>query len=260
MSLPKVNNTPSTAFEAEDETVAAPAAAKSVAAKSTAVAVKSSNAVAVATKASELAKLVTEIKDKLPLAYGDAPTFKAKSGGQIVGGNSATEATKLGRWIQVSLLSWSDRQEISPGSDSPDAKDLVAYSEDNLTVTNILGDDMAEHVGKTIPEYLKVLREEYNMPKAAARRMVDLLVYVLDAEKSTDYTNSTAIITLPPSSIRSFDGYMSKLSQIALAQARGLPVKVPEDPLTFFLYCEGASKDGKEWTKLSVSTTLPKDL
>ena len=263
------------AFEEDDEGVAtmvaeapapapaeapAPTPAPALASAETAVVVAAKTAVAAANAFTSLSEQISSLKNVMSLGYGDAPTFKARSGGALAGGASSDENTKLGRWAKVTLLSWSDRQEISPGSDAASAKKYVAYSDDNVHITSAPGEDMDRYVGLTIVEYLKELRETLGMPAAHARRMVDLLVFVHETEKDNDYVGGTVVLTLPPSSIRSFDGYMSKLQQLALCQSRGLPVKIPEDPLTFYVYCESAKKGDNEWTKLGVSPTLPKDL
>lgn len=200
------------------------------------------------------AKVIDQLQDIVPLTYGSAPVFKAQSGGVIANSESNV---RLGRFAKVSLLSWSNRMEVGPGNDSKEAKGYVAYSDDCVNITKVVGEDMQEHVGKSIAEYVAVLKNEYGMPKAAARRMIDMLVYVHESEKPTDFTGDQIILTLPPSSISSFDAYVAKLRNAALSASRGFAAKLPEDPTTFWVYVQSVSKDGKNWVKLDVSAARP---
>jgi hypothetical protein len=96
------------------------------------------------------------------------------------------------------------------------------------------------------------------MPGAGARRFVDLCVFLHASDKvSDDFENMPLNLSLPPTSAVGFDGHQKSLQRIANAQKMGLPVKVPENPLRFYMWCVGKKSGTNEWTAAEVGNNLP---
>lgn len=249
-------------FEAMDETTApktaandpapaaAPAAVEVVAPKTTAV-VPSNKAAA-----SKFAQEVEAMKGDADFSYGIRPTFKAING--VIKGTGDNTAS-MGVWIHGTMIAWNDRIQISPGVDTDNAKLCVAYSQDHVTIDNVIGvDKYGSWVGRKVADYVEFLKES-DFPKAAASRFIDIAFAVRDAEKQAGKAMVGEVITvsLSKSSIPSFSQYQDKLNMAAKMIERGIPgIVLPEDPFTFYMTAEAASKDGRDWTKIKVSDKL----
>lgn len=254
MNLPIKSQTTAAAFEDEDEPTNATAAQVPAVAAAKPLAVAKPSQLA-----ADFTKAIDSMKDAMSFDYGDFAAFKARTG-NISGGSSAAEKTNLGRWVEVEMMSWTRRVEVSPGVSGDSAKNYVAHSHDCKVIDKIIGEDLQEHVGLTVPAYIAVLKEEHGLSKASSREMIDLLVYVHRSEKATKYTGENVVITLPPTSISSFNKYLKSLEATALNLSRGLPVNIPQNPSRFFLSVEAASKGDTDWTKLRITTAMPTDL
>lgn len=252
-------------FEAMDESTTTAAAANepTTTAPAAAVpAVQSTGAMQVSKKAdaSAFAKQVTEMKGAADFGYGNFDVFKGISGNiKGTGDNKAN----LGRYIQVSMIAWDDRVQISPGSDATEAKNCVGYSADGITLDSVIGfDKYGSWVGKPIAAYLSFLQSG-DWPKASASRYLDVACAVHGGESKEAKAMAGEIIcvSLSKSSIPSFSKYQQSLNVKAQAIQRGGAladmVRIPTDPFTFYFVAEPASKDGKDWTKLAVSDKLP---
>ncbi len=232
-----------------------PAAAASAA---VAVVAPVNSAVAVSNRAeaSAFVKEVEAMKGAANFDYGNYDVFKGINGNiKGTGDNTAS----LGRWVQVSMVAWDDRIQISPGVDTPSAKDCVAYSKDGKTIDSIIGEKYRQWVGRPVQDYIKFLKDS-DWPQARQSTYVDVacIIHTGESKAAKEMAGEVICITLSQSSTGSFKSYQEKLEIKARAKARGIPgVQLPEDPFTFYFSTEAASKDGKDWTKLKVSTTQP---
>jgi hypothetical protein len=259
---PNAAGTPAGQFEdmedgaqAQVATAEKPAAPPAAApAATTAVAVAPANAVMVKADAVAFQKQVEEIKGAANFDYGNYKVFKGVSGAIA----TTDGKFKLGRWIQGTMMAWDDHWEVSPGSKTEKSKGAVAYSKNGETIDSIVGNDFAEFVGKPIDDYVVHLQTEGDYPEAKKSRYIDISFFLQAAEDSdSEMIGEVIQITLSQSSIPSFSSYQEGLRMKAKVAARGIAVKLPEDPFTFYFGAESASKDGNNWTKLNVSTKQP---
>jgi hypothetical protein len=230
----------------------------------TAIARAQTTAVSVAeaaAKAKAFQKEVEDMKGASDFSYGNYDVYKGNNG-EIVKGEDS-----LGRWAKVRMIAWDEHFEVSPGEEGASSKDFVAYSKDGKTIESVIGEDQRGWVGKSVDEYLAYLRDDSDegegFEKAGVRRFIDIACALLSCENAEDAPLNTVIqVTLSQSSIPAFSKYQEDLKNNARCVAMGLPGFVlPEDPFTFFLLRELATKDGKKgkqnWTKLKIVSTLP---
>lgn len=256
------------AFEDLDEGVTnevgteAPAANEAPAAPATtAVATTTANAVAVSNDSGKaFANEVTAMKGALDLSYGNFKSFKGNNG--IIKGTGNDKDAKLGKWVQVTMVAWDEHYEVSPGVSDKTAKDFVAYSKDGKTIDRVIGQDQnANWAGQPVADYVKYLKAEEGYSKADCRPFIDVGCLLLDADnKDTDLLGEMIQLTLSQSSAPSFKAYEQSLKAKAMLAAKGVKIKLPEDPFTFFVYTEIAEKGDNTWTKLAVSAKLPSKL
>lgn len=250
-----------TSTAAANETVAEPAATP--AAAPAAVAVRPASAVAVvAAPGNSMSAFVQQLdsmKGSLSFNFGDWDVFKGISGNiKGTGDNKAS----LGRWAKVSMISWADRTQISPGSDSADSKDYVAYSKDHITIDHVIGAENAMWIGRKADDYVEYLKTN-GYPKANKSMFVDIgcVLHEGESKEAKEMVGDRICLSLSKSSIPSFSKYQGDLASMAICIKRGGAlanlVKVPEDPFTFFVAAEPASKPGMEWTKIRVTTKMP---
>lgn len=281
---PDTNTTPATAaaaavnavgsFESMEETVSTkpaandaapspstPAPAAAAAAPAAEVPVTQAKG-AVATSNGEASKFADEVaamKGGADFSYGNYPVFKGING--EIKGTGDTKVS-LGRWAKVTMLAWDDRTQVSPGSDNDSAKLCVAYSKDHVTLDSVIGvDKYGSWVGKKVADYVEFLKQN-DWLKASASRFIDVAVVVHDADTTAgkEMAGEIICVSLSKSSMPSFQQYQEKLNMKAKAVARGIPgVAIPDDPFTFYMIREAASKDGKDWTKIKVSDKLKLD-
>lgn len=247
-------------FESMDETTSAkPAANEPEQPEATAVAAPTATQVVTMNKAeaSAFQKEVEAMKGNADFSYGNYEVFKGINGELKGVGDSKIS---LGRWAKVSMIAWDDRIQVSPGSDTPKAKDAVAYSKDGKTVDSVIGFEAhGAWIGKPVVDYIEYLKDQHDFVGAKSSRFVDVACVVGDCESDDgkELIGEIICVSLSSSSIPSFSSYQEKLNMKAKAVARGIPgVVVPADPFTFYFIREAASKDGKDWTKLKVSDKL----
>ena len=274
-SLPaQTNTTVRPAFEPmDDDTVGAAASAESApaapaaapaaesapaapaASAPAAIAVRPANAVVASTASAVQAfkDQVAAMKDAVDLSFGNFPTFKP-SGGKL---KCKEPVASLGAWARGMMTGWSDRVQVSPGDGKP--KDLVAYADDCVTISKVIGDAGAEWVGRTVAEYVQHLRVNLGCNLAKAAIYVDVAFALSECESgNTDFVGETVQITLSPSSAKGFKSYQAKLDAAAICVEKGYPgFKLPENPFNFYFAVESASKGDKEWEKLLVLAKLP---
>lgn len=249
----------STAVKAAEPTVDAEASAKVAA--TTAIATASSTSVAVAdaaARAKQFQREVQDMKGASDFSYGNFRVFKGNNG-EIA--ETGGDEESLGRWAQVRLLSWDEHFEVSPGEQSANTKDFVAYSKDGEVIDSVIGEELKTWVGKPVKEYLEYLKAEEQFENAKCRRFIDTACALLGTDNGDGPIGEVIQVTLSESSIPAFSRYQEELKNKARCVAMGLPgFKLPEDPFTFFFIREVTSKGNNKWTKLRISATLPAKL
>jgi len=221
---------------------------------STAIAKAASSSVAVAA-AQNFKKEVEAMKGAADFSYGAHRVFKFDAG--EIKEMGVQVPFSLGRWAKVRLLAWDYSYQISPGDDSKGASVYVAYSTDGKTIDNVTGADFKSWEGKPVAEYVDFLKTVEGFTKASVRDFINTECALLDCEEAPEFRDVIQI-TLSSSSIPAFKSYQSKLEGTAKCVLMGLPgFSLPEDPFQFFWIRESASKDGKNWTKGKIVTTLP---
>ena len=199
--------------------------------------------------------------DPSEFGYGDIPRIVA-SNGLIFG----PEKVKLGSYIDVQVLSYSERFMASPGSDDDAAKSLVRASYDGKTLAHGGTDN-----GRDIDEYIDSLRKGFKYiddegkektvppyPKAAKKEYFDVFCLLIGAEKA-DVAEDLAMegmlnISLSPQSKGKFSAYAK---QLVLTVKRGLIA--PEKAWIVRFKATVKSANGKDFTLL-VPFAPPKEV
>lgn len=231
------------------------AAAKAEATTAVATAAASSVAVNDALNAAKaFKKEVEEMFNAADFSYGSHRVFKAKDG---VIKEMNGDKLVLGKWVKGRLLAWGRHFEISPGEDGASSAAFVAYSQDGVTIDNVIGEDNKSWEGKPVADYLEYLRTTEEFENACKREFIDTEVAVLGSEEEPGFTGVVQI-TLSSSSIPAFSKYQTDLAATAKCVAMNLPgYKLPEDPFTLYFIREAAEKGKNSWTKIRLSPTLP---
>lgn len=196
---------------------------------------------------------VEAMKGAVDFSFGNYPMFKA-SGGKV---KCKDPVTSLGEWVFGRMIGWNDRVQVSPGEGK--SKDLVAYSDDCVTISKVIGEAGEGWVGRSVADYVQHLRVDQNCILAKSSVYVDVALALFKCESSSvDFIGEVIQITLNPSSISSFKSYQEKLKTTAMCVAKGLPgFKLPDDPFSFYFTVEAAAKGDKAWEKLKVLAKLP---
>lgn len=210
--------------------------------------------------AKQFQKDVDALKGSCDFSSGNYVVYKVDSSGEITNTKDAKDS--LGRWAKVHLMGWDDHTEISPGESGASSKDFVAYSDDGVTVAHVIGEEQKAWIGRTVDDYMDHLRTTEGFESPKKRRCVDMAVWLMATESGEGPINEAIQITLPPSSVSAFASYQEKLKNQAKAAAMGLPgAALPNDPMTFFMIREAASKGTEmRWNKLAIKATLPAKL
>lgn len=221
--------------DAGDTAVAqAPATAQSNAADvaNTAIA-KASTTSAVAV--GKLQTILADIENALPaVEFGVLPRLVG-SNGQVMDGDKKL----FGDSIKLTLVSWNKNFVISPGDDSDEAKALVRYSRDGVTI---------DDTGESVVEYLKNLREVEQYPDANVKEYCELVGILNEAAKPCEHVGGMVQISLSPQSRKSFEGYRLQQSvKVRLGQA------APEGQENIVIRAEVKSMGNNTFTLLKVS-------
>lgn len=240
-----------TADTANDNHASASVASTTAIAKASATSISVSEA---ALQAKAFKKEVEDMKGASDFSFGNYNVFKA-SNGEI----ACTETKdSFGRWVKVRLMSWDEHFEISPGETGASTKDFVAYSKDGKVIDSVIGEELKPWVGKTVEEYADYLRSEEEFDKTKVRRFVDTACAILGSDSGDGPIGEIVQITLSESSIPAFARHQQGLADKARAVSMGLPgFKLPEDPFTFYMLREVASKAQNTWTKIRIVEGLP---
>ena len=190
------------------------------------------NAGAVTTPANRPAVVLQDMKDAFTVDYD---TFeRLKSGpGNIMDANGQS----LGDEILMTVMSWQDAWDISPGTNDTAGKEVVRYSNDGVTISG---------TGQMISEYLAEIRP--NFPKAELKAKV-ILVGILDnAAKPTALLGKTVQISLSQQSRKTWDRYRyDRTLQIQMGKAK------PEGAENIRIQALSRRTGTNDWTLLQVS-------
>lgn len=146
----------------------------------------------------------------------------------------------MGSVIQLQLLSWQHSWQISPGSDTDEAKTMVRYSDDGITTTK----------GENIEEYLNTIKANgYTGAKLDHR--VTLAGMLVGTEKGSRLEGELVQIDLSKTSKQEFDKYMLgtsfKIGQGLLNAAAATLTTMTAEPVSY---------KGKDWTIVKFAPTL----
>lgn len=194
-------------FENDDNTVQAPVAenpqapaveapspaAEVVAAQTASHAIAKAQSTAVAATGGRVVGVFEGIKDAMPaLDFGVLP--------RLVGTNGLildADKLPLGDEIKIQLVSWNHEWVLSPNDKDPEAKDLVRFSKDGLTVSD---------TGQSCTEYIDFLVKE-GYEKAGMKQYVQLIGILMEAKKPTAHLDGMVVISLSPQSRKLFEGF-----------------------------------------------------
>jgi hypothetical protein len=173
---------------------------------------------------------------------------------RIVGTNGSIQAKKdskklnLGTEIQVTLVSFNDTYQISPGADTEEAKKFVKYSRDGVTI---------DGTGQDVKAYLEQLREVEGYPNAAVKQytsLVCILNAVVDEDTKTVKLDRSLIgdmveVSLSPTAGKAFKGARMQRS---VKVSRGL-AKDDGSEAQLVVRAEVRNNGSKDYTALAVS-------
>lgn len=185
------NAKPETKAEAKVDAAAKSAATADTAAKAatTAVAVKGSNAVAIA----ENLRKLEAMKDALPVEYNTLAQMTAQQGNII---DRETKAV-LGDTVTFEVLSYQDSYVVSPeDDDAPD--DVVRYSNDGVICSD--GTDVQEHL---------VWLKANGFPKARLKQRVIVVGAIQSAAKTDAYNGTLVQFDVSPASRVQWQRYLA---------------------------------------------------
>jgi hypothetical protein len=188
------------------------------------------------------------LKDAMPrLDFGVLPRIVANAG---VFQDRSNNNANLGDTIVVELVSFNDEFVLTPGVDNADAKELVAYSADGLTVD---GD------GRSCEEYLRFLREDQSYETAKMKQYTQLVGLLLEAKKGdkavpTELIESLVLVSLSPQSKKNFDGFRVQEAVKVRLGKRAVPSEDGNDGSNVLVLSTEARSDGKNsWTVIKVA-------
>lgn len=210
------------------------AAATAGVAASMAIAKAATTAVA---KPAKFEAALTELRDVIPAV--DFGTFP-----RLVGSNGNVmdkDGALLGQFADITLLSWNETFVASPGDDSDEAKKLVRYSRDGVTL---------DDTGERLDQYLEVLRTTHGYKEALKKKYIELVGILEKSEKPCAHVNQIVQISLSPQSLKSFEGYRANVSV-----AVRLGKRTHEGAEKLRVTPQVKSGNGKTWTLLKVEGT-----
>lgn len=177
--------------------------------------------------------VLTDLKNVVFVDFDTFPRLKAGPG-QILD----SDGKSLGTEIEMTLVSWQDGWDLSPGTDSDEAKKHVAYSDDGQTVKG---------TGMACTAYLEELRSLGY--KDAKMTQKCTLVGILDAsEKTSPFLGQTVQVSLSNQARKTFDRYrMDRTIQAQMGKA------TTEGAERISIKAELKKFGSKDWTLLNVT-------
>lgn len=218
--------------KADPEVMAEASVAAAGVAASTAVAKVSANSLMLAGK---LETLFAGFENAIPgVEFGVLPRLVGSNGNVQVKGSNAL----IGDVIGLQLLSWNNTWVVSPGDDTPEAKDAVAYSKDGVTI---------EESGQSVNEYLAFLRTE-GYEKANVKKYVELIGILTESAKPCEHTGDMVQVSLSPQAAKSFESYRLQASvKIRMGMLK------PDGLESFKIRAEVKTTAGNTYTLLKVT-------
>jgi hypothetical protein len=223
-----------TATVVEQPKVSDDAVAKAGVSASTAVAKIAAGSLAHAIKTENV---LVKMRDAVPaVEFGTFP--------RLIGANGAvtlkSDNKSLGETVDIQLLSWSEVYTVSPGSDKEEAKKLVEYSRDGVTI---------DKSGRDVNEYLKYLRETEGYKDASKKKYIELIGFLQGSAKPGGPTGEIVQVSLSPQSLLTFQAYMANVAvRVRLGQITAEGVE------NIRVTAEGKSGNGRNWTILKVGS------
>lgn len=136
-----------------------------------------------------------ELKDAFSVQYDTFERLKSGSGNIVDANNN-----DLGREIAITLVSWQETWDISPGSNAPEAKKVVRYSDDGVYIKG---------TGQNINEYLAELRQGkidgVAYPNASIKSKIVLVGVLEGSEKPSNLWGKTVQVSLSEQSAKTFN-------------------------------------------------------
>lgn len=216
------------------------AAAGASAQASTAIATASATSKALVAGGGKFTDFFAQFENALPeLEFGTLPRLIGAQGG-VTAKLTSNKTIELGKSVEMTLLSFNDRFTVSPGDDSDEAKKLVRYSRDGVTI---------ESSGESVAAYLENLRTVEGFTEASCKKYVSL-VGILETVSDKDgeqLIGSMVEAQLSPQGVTDFKGYRLQKS---VKIARGAQSAEGADRVT--VAADKRSGNGKNWTVLQV--------
>jgi len=126
-----------------------------------------------------------------PIDFGTLPRVNAKQS------EIYCEDGSLGKNIEVTILSFNNSFAVSP-NDNAAPKDACKFSYDGV--------ELNDGSGTTVAEHLAMLKED-GWEKAAAKRYVEVIAMLDDAETDSEEIGGMVQLSLSPQSVKQFDRY-----------------------------------------------------
>lgn len=170
---------------------------------------------------------------------------------RLVGSNGRIVAKKdskslvLGPEIKVTLVSFNDTYQVSPGDDTAEAKKAVRYSRDGVTIDGPVGGDVKAYVEK--------LRTTDGFAKASVKKYTSLVCILNEAAGAAPDAQGTigemVEVSLSPTAGQAFKGHRM---QTSVKSSRGL--LPPGYDVTALVIRADVRKNGSnEYTALAVT-------
>lgn len=221
-------------------TASAPAAdtataAAAPASTSTAVAQAPSHAISAKVNGKPVPVMKEEYKDKLPLEWNTLHRIQCNQGQFL---DMEDNKKPIGGVIEMELMTFQDSFQISPGSNDPQAKELVRYSDDGKTTNK----------GEDCQQYLEELRANDWKDAKMSPRVV--LAGVLTKCNNPALIGKMVQIDLSQTSKSQFDRHQL---QISFDVAKGIKTRDHEQIGFLQMTAVPRSKGDKSWTECTFS-------
>lgn len=213
---------------------------KAAAEASTAIAKAAATDVVVAAKFGDVYKKYENVIDDLE--FGTVARCVG-SNGRIVA-KKDSKKIPLGDTIKVTLVSFNDSFQVSPGKDSDEAKKLVKYSRDGVTI---------DGTGEDVKAYVTKLRETDGYPDASVKQYTSL-VGILETASDTSAEAQALVgdmveVSLSPTAGKAFKGVRMQRS---VKVSRGI-LQADGSEANLVVRAEVRTNGANEYTALAVS-------
>jgi hypothetical protein len=174
-----------------------------------------------------------------PMEFGTLPRLTGAQG--KISAKESGKKVDLGESIDLTLLSYNDEYQVSPGEDSDDATKLVRYSLDGQII---------DGTGEKVSEYLEKLRTVDGYTDAKVKRYVQLVGILERSDKKSDYVGNMVQVSLSPQAAKAWDAFMA---QGSVRYARNKWDGAGADLIT--VRAESRSNGKNDFTLLTVALT-----